>query len=275
MNPLQAGKKVFVNKKPVKAVLVSLIIFALLIIFPTCCSFKHEMIPLVESPTSTFFYSQNTALISPTPINSQTPTFDYSLLTPTATMDLHKIIPNPTIGFTQIPPVIGATNPPSNIYLYKDVLVTFHLSDARDSLITGYLNLDDLNDTEWKNSDMSLTLTTGTNTFGVLRPVNQATSFDPLDKQNEENSGKEKERIVTATSIAKMSIGYSYCIEHLPEFGNYSGPTFFSGSSICFLTDEGRIAVVHYVATDSKRNEDGTINVTISVTVYQQKPKLP
>lgn len=190
--------------------------------------------------------SESSETVSSKTLATQTET---PLPTITATLALSRNLsytnwPVPTIGTTQGPVVVSTINPSDEIYLYKDVKVTFLM--GTDDPAIGYINLDDISDNGMGNSDIEILSATG-NT--VLYPTNNAKDYvSHYEKQQD----------------------YYSCLGHLSEFGMYNGIDFLDDIPFCVLTDEYRIAIVQYIFGSATFDEKNNFSMSILVTVYKQ-----
>lgn len=202
----------------------------------------------LPNPTNTQVGDQFQTPIYPT--TTSTPTMEPTLtptITPTTNWNDFSWLPAPTIGVTQIPPIVEAPSGEDDVFLYKDVIVTitFDLSIGWGAEGKGYFNLDNLEDNGKTNSDVFILAEEGTGLFYSLWPANNARDYWP-----------------------PTGADYDSCTTHLSEFGGY---TFFDPNlSYCFLTDEGRIGIVQEVA-DSFQEKNGIATKSYRITVYKQK----
>lgn len=188
--------------------------------------------------------------ITPTPKITR-PTSTPILVTPTKTFnptyDLHI-----TIDVTQEPPsFVPTTYPDDSEYLYKGAIVKVKLIDQFDAI--EYLNLDDLTDNSMTNSDIEIERTIGNLPTYSLEPINNAYDY------------------YSTESV----MDYASCLKYFPLSGisytDYSlqGPLLTYSGPYCVLTNEGRIAIVHYVT--KKKIDNFVEELSLEVTVYRKK----
>jgi hypothetical protein len=183
------------------------------------------------------------------------PTQMVSTSTPTPSeADLWSFEEFDKIKVTQGPVIIVTKNIPDNTYLYKDVKVAFRFTD---SMLNGrrYLNLDDLNDNGAQNSDIIVDVSQGSGgNFFHFYPANYAKYYlSGKDEMDYDSCVKEfpKDNLYTINDIQSFKLG--------------------SGKPFCILTNEGHMAVVYYVHDSDLPNDQGIIDFTLVVTVYQEK----
>ncbi|MEA5079774.1 MAG: hypothetical protein VB013_14480 [Anaerolineaceae bacterium] len=223
-----------------------------------------------DLPTST-----STLTPSLTPIGYKPTGTIFPTATPTPTVVQHSMTFDepftPHLGTPQ-PVTISHGALPSDTYLYRNELVTFRIYAVFLEQGYGLINLDNLNDNSIENSDIEIGL--NIEKHGVIdldmNVVNGSKDFDWAERQYE-LTGDEHDWMMGTPA----TIGYDFCVNHLPEYGYYWGGAFASGEPYCVLTNEGRIATVYRVPVEVVSNDDNTYNITLAVTVYQKKPVLP
>lgn len=185
-----------------------------------------------------------------------TPNIMIPNLSLTFTPDIGIFDQKVTIAVTQRPPTILSPDviEVDQEYLYKGYIVMFKLGPENNP--TGYLNLDDLSNSDAFNSDVAVHISTGTKLTDYALFVTNRARYYLSDNG---------------------TMKYSDCISHFPLSG-FSQSSYFiqafefvSGRPYCVLTNEGRIAVVNFVKDSIVFNVDGTIDVSVKVTTYNQQ----
>lgn len=187
------------------------------------------------------------------PISDVTPTMKTPLYTPNrtptavTTQTYWNVATAQPISETQLSPILKSETGEDEVYLYKDVIISLSvdLSSGMGARAITFLNLDDLDNNGYLNSDMTISGSQGSGTFFELYPANSALDYP-----------------------ANSETTYDYCVDHLYDFGVYPGGQWTG--PYCFRTDENRIAIVEYV-TDSNREINGIWTMSYRITVFKQK----
>ena len=179
-----------------------------------------------------------------------------------------------TIGVTQIPISFSTMEPPDgNDYIYKNVIVK--LSFPLDDLAISYLNLDDIQDTSKDNSDIEVLIDNSGNDSAIYFVVaNRAKDYSIYEYNlYSQNISDFASFMKTQDSTYKeIQNTYSFCEDHLSEFGNYPGNFFFKNEPYCVITDEQHMAIVKYIP-NSIIHENGQLMLSIDITVYKNEVK--
>jgi len=221
------------------------------------CTIAQVMEPTLE-PSETLGHEitneQATITASPTP----TPILYTPTSTPTKFVDINdEYYQYSKIRVTQGPVIVSTGNVPDSIYLYKDVIVKFQMTEMQLALQQRrFLNLDDLDNNNANNSDILINLSSGAEGYrSSIFPVNYAKYF---------YSGS-------------TEMDYAACVSQFPLDVNYGSSEdnqdvwFGTGNPYCILTNEGRIAIIQYIKNSYIANDEGIVSFSILISVYQKK----
>jgi len=186
-----------------------------------------------------------------------TPIVNTPTITPTKFVDINdEFYKELHINVTQGPIIVASVNAPESTFLYKDVVVDFQMTEMQLALIQErYLNLDNINDNNVNNSDILIRLAIGSGGIGYkFFPVNFAKYY--FSGQND--------------------MDYDKCVSQFPvnsiyDTGDEQTYQLGSGKPYCILTNEGRMAIVKYVKNSDIVNDEGVVDFSILITVYQKK----
>lgn len=239
-----------------------LILFSMLAITSCRAAITKELLPtnplsdqVQPSTESSLLSDAGTITITPSPSP------DVTELSPTRTPGMFNMVPIATVAVTQIPIQITSPLTSPGDYLYKDVVVLLTFKVLNSDISKSYLNLDDLNENTTQNSDIEVDVDFDKMTTFSIIPVNEATDFVPRERALEDK---------TFSIPDKDLIDYSYCVEQLSDYANYWGMQLGYGEPICVRTNENRIAIVQYFENSIVYNDDGTMNLSLKVTVYKE-----
>lgn len=141
------------------------------------------------------------------------------------------------------------TPTPSEL-LYNSIVVNLKAKPYDPNVdeidIDNVVNLDDIEQSDLKKSDIEIIITRGSQVFFFLNPINSALGY---------YSGKK-------------SVDYDLCRKNLSEFSDSARPELLSGLPICVLTNEGRIGIIQVVNEFSHNKDDDTYNVSLLITVF-------
>ena len=176
---------------------------------------------------------------------------DFQNNTPTPTLDFGSRM---NLGIVTQEAAFITTHEPSNAqYRYKYASVSFFIPFDEQSMTR--LNLDDLEDNGFSNSDIIIDHSTGSGgTFVDFYPINGATYY--------------------FSDLHGMS--YDSCMEHFP-FSNMD-PDIYNDQSwkttsqrdFCVLTSDGRLSILRYVQDTSIPKDWGHVYLELVVTTYNQ-----
>jgi hypothetical protein len=203
-----------------------------------------------QSPVNNITEPTTTLNITPTknqPTKTQIPTTILPTKTPTATPNWY--LDDMTLVKTQGPVFVTTHEPANNTYLYKYANVTI-LSEMRDE--TNFLNLDDLSDNGFSNSDIA---------FNYAKPL-----FDVFHLLNG----------ATYYYSDRHGMNYDSCMEHFPftnmDIEKYYMNTNFlgAGTDLCVLTSDGRLSIIRYDQFSYFSDYYKSSTVSFVVTTYKQ-----
>ncbi len=239
-----------------------LILFSMLAITSCRAAITKELLPanplsdqVQPSTESSLLPDAGTITITPFPSP------DVTELSPTRTPGMFNMVPIATVAVTQIPIQITSPLTSPGDYLYKDVVVLLTFKVLNSDISKSYLNLDDLTENTTQNSDIEVDVDFDKMTTFSIIPVNEATDFVPRERALEDK---------TFSIPDKDLIDYSYCVEQLSDFANYWGMQLGYGEPICVRTNENRIAIVQYFENSIVYNDEGTMNLSLKITVYKE-----
>jgi hypothetical protein len=221
-------------------------------IFLASCS----AIPVTKTPYVIFITATEQGSTESIPVKAtETPTLVVPIATNTSSYeDISSFEEFDQIEVTQGPVIVSTKYSPDNTYLYRNALVALQFTNSR---LDGrrYLNLDNLNDNGTKNSDIIIDVSQGSGgEFFHFYPANYAKYY--FSGENEMN--------------------YDSCVNQFPtnnvitiddEQSSWLG----TSKPYCVLTNEGHMAVVYFVQNSDLPNDQGVINFSLVVTVYQKK----
>lgn len=236
-------EKSVIPKKQVVAFLLMLVIIWGLT--NGCSSDQKTNTPMVVNSPE-MFPTETNALLTQSFLSS-TPTVPFSR--PATNHDYDLSI---TLETTQGAVAVLTASSGSTDFLYKDTQVTVTLIDPYQAI--AYLNLDDLVDNGTKNSDIAIRRTIGNEIHYYFYSVNNALYYYTTD----------------------TNLSYDKCYKNLSQIkmtkSEYESQEFeFTyGGSYCVLTNEGRIAIVHYMGSSFKNGGDFDEELSIQVTVFNK-----
>ena len=231
-----------------------LLFFLLATVFLSSCVNSKEASTADKTPTTT--------KTNPTPTSTKTPEITLKAEKTLETDNTPTITPTSIdeMGYyfnfriiTQDAANITTHEPPNNKYLYKYANVSFLIPFREATAIR--MNLDNLEDNSFKDSDIVIYKTTGSGgTFVDFYPINGATYY--------------------FSDLHGMS--YDSCMEHFP-FSNMD-PDIYNDQSwkttsqrdFCVLTSDGRLSILRYVQDTYIPKDWGHVYLELVVTTYNQ-----
>ena len=231
-------------KEKCSFILVSVFLFILLL--TSCAKQIENNVSSTEIPTST-----DTILMQ----SIKTLSLPTATLTNVVSTQMYpSLLDAIPIDITQMPALISTVKPDGDEYLYQNAYVTLKL-DSSNGVV--FLNLDNINDNSPINSDFLVYIDTGSmgTTFEIY-PTNYARNYYSDKKMMDYNTCLE--------SFPKTSIEESAQYENNPPI-----PIMIdTGNAYCFLTNEGRMAVINMIPNSQLQDNQGNIIVPMVVTVY-------
>jgi hypothetical protein len=237
------------NKMNYQSLRIVLIIgLTLMLLLVSCVQAK-------ETQTTIMNTIEPTATLTITPTNypstrTPTPTMDIPLETPIATFDWG--LTNLKIDVTQGPVYITTHEPSNEQFLYKYANVT-SITTLNDGKI--YLNLDDLSDNGFTNSDTIL----------YYSPGKSWTDFNLFTS----NGAR-----YYYSDLHKMS--YDSCMEHFPftktdpNYYMVQSVGFGAGRDYCILTSEGRLSILRFDQETEYSSYYKSPTISFVVTTYKK-----
>jgi hypothetical protein len=230
------------------SIILVLLLFLSISILISCSTNQPNRLSQTIPLSGTTPYQTNEILLTST----QTPTMANFAPTMILTPLIKTINPiydqQITIDVTQGPVKVSTVSPNWNGYLYKNAVVRVWLGNNMDDI--DYLNLDDLSDNGFNNSDVEIEMNTGNMVTYRLRPINNAYYFYPNNS----------------------TLDYDSCSKYFPVTGvtdiDYYGEAFhfIEGKPYCVLTNEGLIKNSIKI-----NDEDYSKVLSVKVTVYSKQ----
>jgi hypothetical protein len=217
--------------------------------------------PIKGKIESTIELKSQSIIITPTIITTPTPQVTSTVkVTSTALGSETTDAPNYplsgpiTIKMTQEPVIIAAEVPSDSDYMYENARVTFTISAPWNGAV--YLNLDDISNNGFENSDFIIYVDTGSvgTTFEIY-PTNYARMY---------YSDKPSMKI----QDCEENFPKTYAEEY-KQYENFppSDVMALSGNAYCFVTNEGRMAVINILPDSKISDAKGKMNFSMIVTV--------
>jgi hypothetical protein len=225
--------------------IILICILTLMLFLVSCVNAKETRSTILNTAKPTV-----TLTITPTknqPTKTPTPTTILPTETPTVTPN--RYLNDMTLVSTQGAVFVTTHESPNNTYLYKYANVTI-LSEMRDE--TNFLNLDDLSDNGFSNSDIA---------FNYAKPL-----FDVFYLLNGS----------TYYYSDRHGMNYDSCMEHFPftnmDIEKYYMNTKFlgAGTDLCVLTSDGRLSIIRFDQFSYFSDYYKNSTVSFVVTTYKQ-----
>ncbi len=212
---------------------------------------EETLIPATN--TETVIQVEKTATSTKTLIPSKTPTATITTISTTSYRFIDEEL-KPSFIYeepTQQVIKVYVEKPSLDKYLYQNAIITIWFENVRYENWAN-INLDNLENNTFENSDLQLRMSCGTDCFSSIHTINDSVYY------------------LTDQSVSD----FDSCLSHFPinEMNhsdyNLQGVFYFSKNNYCVLTNEGRMAIIKLKGNGF--GDDFSESYSFYVTVYNE-----